>query len=78
MSISIKISEDNYKWLSSLSGELRKELHKPVSINDAISHLNVRGKISELAGSWAMTDEEANIIMKDLKKGWKNWGKKSA
>ena len=78
MTISIKISEENYKRLCSLSGKLREQFHKPVSINEAISHLYHKTKISDLAGSWKMTDEEAKELIVNLKKSWKRWKIKSA
>ena len=63
--------------LCSLSGKLREELHKPVSINDAISLLHKRRKISDLAGAWKMSDKETEGFMGDLKRGWKKWTIKS-
>ena len=78
MHVSIKISEDNYRMLSSLSGKLRERLQKPVSINDAISYLYKRGKISDLAGAWNMGDKEAEDFMAGLREGWKRWKIKSA
>ena len=71
--VSIKISEENYKILCSLSGKLREKLHKPVSINEAISFLYKKRKISDLAGTWKMSDKEATEFMAGLKEGWKKW-----
>jgi predicted CopG family antitoxin len=78
MPVSIKISEENYKKLSSLSGKLRERYQKPVSINDAIHFLYSKGKISDLAGSWSMSDKEAEDLAKNLRKGWSRWKTKSA
>lgn len=78
MPVSIKISEENYKMLCSLSGKLREELHKPVSLNEALSFLYKNRKISDLAGTWKMSDKEAEGFMSDLKEGWKRWKIKSA
>lgn len=78
MPVSIKISEENYRMLCSLSGKLREKLHKPASINDAISFLYKRRKISDLAGTWKMSDNEAEKFMADLKEGWKKWKTRSA
>ena len=77
MAISIKISEENYKKLCSLSGKLRHRLHKPVSINEAISFLYKKKKISDLAGAWDISDKEITEIMSNLKKGWERWKIKS-
>ncbi|MFH1053643.1 MAG: hypothetical protein V1740_04490 [Candidatus Woesearchaeota archaeon] len=77
MPISIKVSEENYKKLCSLSGKLREKLHKPVSINEAISFLYKQRKISDLAGAWKMSEKEAEEFIGDLKRGWKKWTIKS-
>lgn len=73
MPISIKISEENYRILCSLSGKLREELRKPVSINEAISILYKRRNLSDLAGAWKMSDKEVGEFMGDLKRGWDRW-----
>jgi len=78
MSISIKISEENYGRLCDLSGRLRTKLHRPVSINEAINHLYKKGRLSDLAGSWKMSDKEVEKFTDNLKKGWKKWTIKSA
>ncbi len=78
MPVSIKISEENYKRLCSLSGRLREKLHKPVSLNDALSFLYSKRKISDLAGTWKMSDKEVEGFMSGLKEGWKKWKIKSA
>ena len=78
MPISIKISEENYRRLCSLSGKLRDSLHKPVSINEAISYLYKKGKLSDLAGGWNMSDRESDAFIDELKSGWKRWKEKSA
>ena len=68
MSVSVKISRENYELLCSLSGRLRNELRRPVSINDAISFLYRKGKVSELAGAWKMSDREAEGFITGLKR----------
>lgn len=78
MPISIKISEENYKRLCTLSGRLREKLHKPVSINEAISFLYKKRRISDLAGAWKMNNKEAEEFMAGLREGWKRWKIKSA
>lgn len=77
MTISVKISEENYKMLNALSGRLRTKFHRPVSINEAISHLNNNKKLSDLAGAWKMSDKEVDELKKSLKKGWNKWKTKS-
>ena len=78
MSVSVKISEENYKQLNMISGELQEKLQKPVSLNEALGFLfKKKRKISDLAGSWDMSDKEAELFKKELKKGWKKWKIKS-
>ena len=73
MPISIKVSEENYKALCALSGRLREKMHRPVSIDETISFLHKRKKISDLAGAWKMSNKEAEEFTNELKKGWKKW-----
>lgn len=73
MSVSVKISEENYERLSALSGELQQERGAPTSINDAIDYLYEKRNISELAGSWDMSDEEVEGWKAVLKEGWDRW-----
>lgn len=69
---SIRISEATYKRLMKIAGKLQMENKKSVSIEDAIKHLMKR-RISDLAGSWEMDDDEVNEIKESLRKGWKDW-----
>jgi len=55
-----------------LAGKLQTEQKRPVSVEDAIRYLMKR-KISDLAGSWDISDEEVREIKKTLRKGWKTW-----
>jgi hypothetical protein len=75
MPVSVKISDENYKRLSELSGELRMKLKKPVSLNEAISFLYSKGSLTDLSGAWIMNDKESDEIKYGLKKGWKTWKK---
>lgn len=78
MAVSIKISEETYKRLVSLSGKLQEQLARPVSINEAIEYLYKKPNLMALAGSWKMSDEEADAIIKDIRKGWKQWSARYA
>lgn len=73
----IKISKETYAELSEIAGELQVKLKRPVSIDEAIKHLAKRRKrgvkISDLAGTWKMTDREAEEIKKAIDQAWKNW-----
>ena len=64
---SVKLSEDTYKQLVDLAGKLQSKRKKPVSIEDAIKHL-LKRKISHLAGSWEMDDDEIDEFNKSLYK----------
>ena len=69
---SIKVSEETYKRLVELAGKLQAELKRQVSIEDAIRYLMGR-KISDLAGSWDVSDEEVREIKDSLRRGaWKS------
>lgn len=69
---SIKISEETYKKLVEVAGRLQSELKRSISIEDAIKYL-MRRRISDLSGSWDVSDEEAREIKESLRKGRKAW-----
>ncbi len=73
----IKVSKETYAELSQIAGELQIKLKRPVSLDDAIKHLTKKRKkgtkISDLAGSWDMTDEEAAKIEAAIDESWKKW-----
>lgn len=69
---SIKLSEETYRKLVELAGRLQAEWKRPVSIEDAIKYLLSR-KISDLSGSWDVSDEEVQEIKESLEKGWRSW-----
>ena len=62
----IKVSKETYAELNEIAGELQVKLKKPVSLEDALKHLikqRKKGKkITDLAGTWNVTDEEAEQI----------------
>ena len=73
----IKISKETYAELSAIAGELQIKTRKPVSIDEAVKYLIRRGKkgkkISDLAGSWIMSDSEAEEIKTSIDKAWATW-----
>jgi predicted CopG family antitoxin len=73
----IKVSKETYAELSEIAGELQVKLKRPVSIEEAIKHLTKRRrkgvKISDLAGSWTMTDHEAEEMETAISQAWKKW-----
>ncbi len=74
----IKVSEENYKWLCELAGELQVKEQKMVSVNEALDAVREKsaGKLSDLAGAWkTMSEREVNDFKRDLRVGWKKWTK---
>lgn len=75
----IKISKETYAKLSEIAGELQMKLRRPVSLDEAVRYLlhlkeSGRGvKITDLAGSWEMSDEEWAEIKVSLAEAWKRW-----
>jgi predicted CopG family antitoxin len=73
----VKVSKETYAELSVIAGELQVKLKRPVSIEEAMKHLIKRRKkglkISDLAGSWDLTDEEAKEIKSSISQAWETW-----
>ncbi len=73
----IKISKETYAELSAIAGELQVKLKRPVSIEEAMKHLINRRrketKISDLAGTWDMTDAELKEIKTSINQAWEQW-----
>ena len=75
---SVKIRKENYTWLARLAGELQKQRGVPVSLDDALTSLQRRGSITDLAGSGEMTDREYAAFLKKVREGWNTWKPASA
>jgi hypothetical protein len=77
MAKSVRVEERTYRKLSQASGRLQAILGRPISLDEAIWHLlkgaREEGRVSDLAGSWEMSDAEAREVMKALQEGWKRW-----
>jgi len=73
----VKISKETYARLSEIAGELQIRLKRPVSLDEAMRYLlSLRGKgvkITDLAGSWDVSDEEVAEIRASLAEAWKKW-----
>ncbi len=73
----IKVSKETYSQLNEIAGELQTTLKRPVSIEEAMKYLIKRKekgrKISDLAGSWNLTDREHKEIKNSLDESWKKW-----
>jgi predicted CopG family antitoxin len=74
---SIKVSKETYAELSEIAGELQLKLKRPVSIEEAIKQLTKKrkkgAKISDLAGSWKLSDKEADEIKASIETAWEKW-----
>ena len=73
----MRVEERTYRKLSQASGRLQAMLGRPVSLDEAIWYLlkepRGEGKISELAGSWEMSESEVKEFQKVLREGWRRW-----
>jgi len=73
----IKISKEMYAKLSEIAGELQIRLKRPVSLDEAMKYLislrEKTTKITDLAGSWDISDTELAEIKTSLKEAWKRW-----
>jgi len=73
----VKISEETYARLSEIAGELQIRLKRRVSLDEAIRYLlSLRGKgmkITDLAGSWDVSEEEVAQMRASLTEAWKKW-----
>jgi len=74
----VKISKETYAQLSEIAGELQVRLKRPVSLDEAMRYLiTLKGKgvkITDLAGSWDVSEEEVAEIRASLTEAWKKWG----
>jgi hypothetical protein len=73
----IKVSKETYAKLSEIAGELQVKLRRPVSIEEAMKDLIKRRekgrKISDLAGSWKITETECTEIKSSINESWQKW-----
>jgi hypothetical protein len=73
----IKISKETYSELSAIAGELQIKRKRPVSLDEAMKYLIRRSrkgkKISDLAGSWSMSEVEAEEVEASIAKAWETW-----
>lgn len=73
----IKVSKETYAKLNEIAGELQSRLKRPVSIDEAMKYLmkeKEKGrKITDLAGSWNITDKELEQIKLSISEAWTKW-----
>jgi len=77
MARSVRVEERTYRKLSQTTGRLQSVWGRPVSIDEAIWYLlkapKEENKISDLAGSWEMSEREVREIERVLREGWSRW-----
>jgi predicted CopG family antitoxin len=77
MGKTVRLDEEAYMMLSEYAGRLQAKLKRPVSMNEAIKHLAHQQRepqrISDLAGSWRVSDEEVEEIREGLRRVWERW-----
>ncbi len=76
----IKISSENYRWLAKLAAEIQSQKEKPVSLDEALTKIKIeknKKSILSYAGSWKISDKEAEKLKEDIRKGWSSWKTKS-
>ncbi len=69
----IKISDENYVWLTKLAGKLQNDWGQPVSIDSAISYVHKSKDVTDLAGSWQLSEKQVHKTTTELKDRWKSW-----
>jgi predicted CopG family antitoxin len=73
----IRLDMETYNELCRIAGVLQTQLGHPISLGDAIKFLldrtRKKNRISDLAGTWDVTDEEIKEIKESLEKGWMQW-----
>ncbi|MBS1263369.1 MAG: hypothetical protein MAG715_00545 [Methanonatronarchaeales archaeon] len=64
----IKVSEETYEYLR------RRSEEEHVSIKEVVDRIaRERGDLEDFAGSWEMSDEEAEELRRKRKKLWETW-----
>jgi predicted CopG family antitoxin len=80
MAKTVRIDEETYRSLCEQAGKLEAVLKRPVSLDETIRYLTgalkKTNRISDLAGTWNLTDEEIETIKKSLEEGWQHWTQK--
>jgi len=66
----VKISDENYMWISKIAGKLQQDYGEPVSIDRALLYVHKSRELSQLAGSWSTPVQEVKKTTADLKDRW--------
>lgn len=77
MARSVRVEDRTYRKLAQTAGRLQSVLGHQVSLDDAIWFLlkapREENRITDLAGSWKMSDEEAKELERELREHWRRW-----
>jgi hypothetical protein len=65
----VRIDDESCSTLAELAGKFQTVLKKPVSV-DGVSQRLEKGDIMNLAGSWNLSDEEAENLKKEIEELW--------
>ncbi len=70
MTKTVKISDENYHWLSQLAGKLQQERQAPVSLDQALSFVHKSKALTDLAGTWHVQEKEVKKTTSELRDRW--------
>lgn len=77
MARSVRVEDRTYRKLAQTAGRLQSVLGHQVSLDDAIWFLlkapREENRVTDLAGSWKMSDEEAKELERELREHWRRW-----
>jgi len=77
MAKTVRVDEETYRRLCECAGKLQAVLKRPVSMDETVRYLTgelkVSNSISDLAGSWDVSDAEVELIKRGLMEGWASW-----
>ncbi len=69
----IKISDENYVWLTKYAGKIQTNTGQPISIDAALSYVKKSRELSTLAGAWKLPEKEVKkttTVITDRLKAW--------
>lgn len=69
----IKISDENYVWLTKVAGKLQNEWGQPVSLDGALSSIHKSRDLADLAGAWQLSEKQVHKTTTELRERWKSW-----
>lgn len=70
----IKISKENYDWLLSVATRMREEEKRTVTFDDALNKIK-KQRISDLAGSWKISENESKELINEITRSRESWRK---